>query len=157
MSISLIAAFSQNHCIGKNNKLPWNIPEDLAHFKAITKGNVVIMGRKTWESLPNIFRPLPDRKNVVISRQLDYKVPQNVECFSSLSLALEKFKNEKLFIIGGEQLFKEGLDLADTLFITHVHRVVEGDAFFPIIDESKWKELKREDHPTYSFVTYSLR
>lgn len=157
MSVSLIGAFSQNRCIGKNGKLPWNIPEDLAHFKALTKGNVVIMGRKTWESLPDNFRPLPDRKNVVISRQLDYKVPGNVECFSSLSSALEKFKNEKLFIIGGEQLFKEGLDLAETLFITHVHHAVEGDAFFPMIDESKWRESEREDHPAYSFITYRLR
>lgn len=152
--LSLIAAISENYCIGNKNQLPWNLPEDLKHFKEITAGHPVIMGRKTWESLPPKFRPLPGRVNIVITRQANFVVPAEVEVFDSVAKALLAHPTTNNFIIGGAQIYAEGLPLADTLYITHVHRVVEGDTFFPKIDPTIWKEAERIDYPEFSFVTY---
>jgi dihydrofolate reductase len=153
MPVTLIAALSRNRCIGKNGTIPWRIPEDMAHFKALTTGNVVVMGRKTWESLPERFRPLPERTNIVLTRQTDYPLPDGVERYVSLTDALEAHPYELLFVIGGGEVYKEALPLADRLELTHVDQDVDGDAFFPEIGEV-WKEVTREDHDGFSFVSY---
>ena len=152
--LSLIAAIAQNNCIGKDNQLPWNIPEDMKHFKDLTKGHVVLMGRNTWESIPKKFRPLPNRTNIVITRNKEYKVPEGVEVYSSIEEVLEKHKGKLVFSIGGASIYKQTIDLADTLYITHVHKDVDGDTFFPNIDKSIWKEVEREDREDFSFVVY---
>lgn len=152
--ISLIAAISENNCIGKDNLLPWHIPEDLAHFKKITTGKIVLMGRKTWESIPEKFRPLPNRKNIVITTQTDFAAPENVEIYHSINDAIAKHTDEDMFIIGGATIYTQTINLADTLYITHVSQVVDGDAFFPDIDKHIWKETERENHDKFSFVKY---
>ena len=154
MSITIIAAVAENGCIVKDGKLPWHLPEDLKHFKEVTTGNTVIMGRKTWESLPEKFRPLPHRKNVVITRQLDYSVPQEVSVFSSLESALNEYAHHSVMIIGGAEIYRQAFPLADKLELTRIHQRVEGDAFFPIINSAEWKEARRENHEGYSFFTY---
>ena len=112
------------------------------------------MGRNTWESIPEKFRPLPNRKNIVITRDMNYEVPEGVEIYSSIDEALEKYKNENVFIIGGASIYKQTIEKADQLFITEVHQVFEGDAFFPEIDKNVWQEVEREDHEGFSFVRY---
>ena len=155
MSISLIAAISKNNCIGRDNDLPWHIPEDLEFFKKMTKGKVVLMGRKTWESIPEKYRPLPGRTNVVISRQLDYKVPEGVYLFENVDIALDYFKDKDVMVSGGGQIYEATIGRADTLYITHVEQEIpNGHAFFPVIDLPKWKEVERTDRDGYSFVTY---
>ncbi len=155
MSLSLISAVAKNNCIGKNNTLPWTIPEDLKHFKDLTTGKIVLMGRKTWESIPERFRPLPKRTNVVITHQASYPVPEGVLVFSSIEKALAHFQGQDVMSIGGATIYAETIDLADTLYITHVDQTVDGDAFFPVIDRAVWRESSREDHPGFSFVTYT--
>lgn len=152
--ITIVAALAENNCIGKDGKLPWRIPEDQKRYRELTMGTVVVMGRKTWESLPEKFRPLPNRKNVVITRQADYPVPEGVEIFASLELALAAHKDEPVTINGGSEIYRQGLAFADKLELTRVHRVVEGDTFFPEIDPAEWKETQREDHDGFSFLTY---
>lgn len=154
MSISIIAAISENNCIGKNGELPWHIPEDLKHFKKITTGKTVIMGRKTWESLPEQYKPLPQRKNIVITRQSHYSVPLHVEVYASLDIALSTHQEDDICIIGGGEIYKAALPLADTLYITQIHNQVDGDTFFPTISPQRWQEISKESHDTYSFVTY---
>ncbi len=153
--ITLVAALSQNNCIGKNGKLLWQIKEDMEHFKKITTGHIVLMGRKTWESIPEKFRPLSNRKNIVITRQENYFVPEGVELSSTLEEALKKYKNQNIMVIGGAEIYKQVFPQADVLEITHVHESVEGDAFFPQIDRNMWHEKNREDFEKFSFVTYS--
>lgn len=158
MSIALIAAISQNNCIGQHNALPWHIPEDMEHFKNLTKGKAILMGRKTWESLPEKFRPLPGRLNIVITRQKDYPVPKGVLVFDTIDAACTnpelRTQNSELMVIGGADIYRQTIDRADTLYITHVNKDVPGDAFFPMIDPTVWKETWREDHEGFSFVTY---
>jgi dihydrofolate reductase len=155
--ITLIAGIAQNNCIGKNGTLPWHIPEDLKHFKELTTNKTVVMGRKTWESLPEKFRPLPNRKNVVITRQTDYAAPEGVLTFSSTTDAFAQLATEDIFIIGGAELYKQTIDQADALEITHIDQTIEGDAFFPQINTETWREVSREDHDGYSFVRYEKR
>lgn len=152
--ISLIAALSTNHCIGTNGKLPWHIPGELARFKALTMGKTVLMGRKTWESLPEKFRPLPGRTNVVVTRQPGYDVPPGVIVHASVDAALGALAHVKIMVIGGAEIYAQTIGRADTLHLTHVHREVAGDAFFPAIDPAVWRESAREDHDGFSFVTY---
>ena len=152
--LSIIVAISENNCIGKNNALPWNIREDMKHFKDVTSGSIVLMGRNTWESIPVKFSPLSNRKNIVVTRDENYEVPENVEIYSSIDEALEKYKSENVFIIGGASIYKQTIDKADQLFITEVHQFVDGDTFFPEIDKNVWQEVEREDHEGFSFVRY---
>ncbi len=151
--LSLIAGISQNNCIGHNGQLPWHIPEDLKHFREVTAGKTVLMGRKTWESLPEKFRPLPNRTNLIITRQTDYSVPAGVEIYTTIEEAVTKHP-EEVIVIGGAEIYKQTIDQADRLYITHINQTVTGDAFFPEIDLNVWKEIEREDHEGYSFVTY---
>ncbi|MEO5928109.1 MAG: dihydrofolate reductase [Patescibacteria group bacterium] len=153
--ITLVAAVAKNGCIGKGGELPWRIPEDVQRFKDLTTGSIVVMGRKTWESIPEKFRPLPNRHNAVVTRQADYKLPDGVDRFSSLDAALDAFATNTVMVIGGAEIYTQSIGRAQTLQITEVHRDVEGDTFFPKIDPAIWKETFREDHDEYSFVTYS--
>lgn len=154
MSLALIAAVAKNRCIGKTNQIPWYIPEDLKRFKALTMGKIVMMGRKTWESLPERFRPLPGRTNIVITRQTDYALPEGVERFGTIEDALRQHAGEEIFVIGGGELYRETIPLAHRLYITQVDQTVDGDVFFPKIDPEVWQEMEREDHQGFSFVIY---
>lgn len=161
-SISIIVAIAQNRAIGYENKLLYWLPNDLKRFKALTTGHTIIMGRKTFESLPK--GALPNRRNIVLSRQ-DITFP-GAERYSSLEEALEQCKNEEeVFIIGGASVYQEALPLTDKLFITHIEDTPQQcDAFFPEIDEQIWKETGRDSHATdekhlypYHFVDYERR
>ncbi|MBP7992052.1 MAG: dihydrofolate reductase [Candidatus Magasanikbacteria bacterium] len=154
MSLSLIAGISKNNCIGKNGQLPWDIPEDLKHFREVTAGKTVLMGRKTWESLPEKFRPLPKRTNIIITRQTDYSVPAGVKVYATIDEATAAHPSEEIMVIGGAEIYRQTIDIADTLYMTHIDQTVDGDAFFPTINLTIWKETTREDHDGYSFVTY---
>ena len=151
--IVIIAAVARNRAIGRDNQLLWHIPEDMAHFKALTAGHTVIMGRKTWESLPPRFRPLPGRRNIVITRQAGYAAP-GAELAGSLECALEMASTAAVaFVIGGEQIYRQALPLADRLEITEVDQEPEADAWFPEIDAG-WRETAREKGSGYAFVTW---
>lgn len=140
--IVVVAAHARNRVIGKDNQLCWHLPEDLAHFKSITQGRPVVMGRKTWESLPAAFRPLPGRLNIVVSRQADYRLPDGVLRASSLSEAIGLAGVvAEVCIIGGAQLYQEALPLADRLELTEVDVAPEGDAFFPELS-TEWQPKK---------------
>jgi len=160
MIISLIAALGKNNEIGKDNQLLCRLPSDLKHFKAITSGHTIIMGRKTFESLPN--GPLPNRRNIVISRNKELVI-EGAEVYSSLDYALLKSDNEaEVFITGGAQVYSQALTVADKLYITRIHAAFpEADAFFPPIDREIWKEIGRETFPadeknpySFSFIEY---
>ena len=157
MRIALIAALAANGVIGRDNGLPWRLPADLAHFKALTLGKPVLMGRRTWES---IGRPLPGRINIVLTRDPGYRA-EGARVVHSPEQALEVAAgSEELMVIGGEQLYRQMLDRADRLYLTEVKADVEGDAHFPGFDRRHWRELSRESHPRdarneydYDFVT----
>ena len=152
--IVIIAAVARNRVIGRDNQLIWNIPEDMAHFKALTAGHTVIMGRKTWESLPARFRPLPGRRNIVITRQPDYPAP-GAEVADSLENALKLASTATTaFIIGGEQIYTQAMAVADRLEITEVELEPEGDAWFPEIAAVDWEKTAKTDSTGFSFVTY---
>lgn len=153
--LRMVVAYSTNRCIGKDNDLPWRLPNDLAHFKAATMGLPIIMGRKTWESLG---RPLPGRPNLVISRNADY-VATGATTYPSLESAIAACTDfDMTCIIGGEQIFGQGLLIADEIIATEVHAQVEGDTFFPPLT-ADWVETQREPQPEengyqYDFVIY---
>ncbi|HAZ28883.1 MAG TPA: hypothetical protein DCY48_03875 [Candidatus Magasanikbacteria bacterium] len=154
--ITLVAAIAQNNCIGKNGEIPWHIPEDFKRMQEITKGKVLIMGRKTWESIPEKRRPLPERKNIVITRDVNYPLPPNVEHYATIEKALEAHPGEDIVGFGGQKIYEEMMPMADVLDITHVNQTIEnGAAFFPAIDPAVWKESWREDHEGFSFVRYA--
>jgi dihydrofolate reductase len=154
-AISMIVARSRNHVIGRDNQMPWKISADLQFFKRITMGFPVIMGRKTWES---IGRPLPGRRNLVVSRNADLKLT-GAEVAGSLDEALDRLsESPRVFVIGGEQLFKQAFDRADRLFITEIDLDIEdGDTFFEVPNLSQWQEVERtpgsEDEITFNFIT----
>lgn len=152
--IVLVAAVAKNRVIGRDNTLIWNIPADMAHFKALTAGHTVIMGRKTWESLPPRFRPLPGRRNIVISRQADYEA-SGAEVATSLEDALKlAASDETAFVIGGEQIYRLAMPHAHRLEITEVDLEPEGDAWFPEIAAVDWKKAAKTEGEGYAFVTY---
>ena len=153
--ISIIAAVAKNGVIGTKNDLPWHIPEDLKRFKELTTGKTVLMGSKTYESIVKRLRhPLPNRKNIVVSADPNYKVGEGVTLYNSLDEALEKYKNEDLFIIGGGSIYKQTLDKADALYITHVDREAEGDIYFPKISTKIWELQGEELREGYRFAIY---
>ncbi|MFA5134466.1 MAG: dihydrofolate reductase [Patescibacteria group bacterium] len=153
-SISIIAAISQNRVIGKNGKLPWAIPEDMRRFRQLTAGHVVIMGRKTFES---IGKPLKNRTNIVITRDSSYRAP-GCTVVSSLEAALEqakKVEHTEMFIIGGGEVYRQALPICDKLYLTVVHESIEGDAFFPDFSAFSIVEDKREssdENHAYTFL-----
>jgi dihydrofolate reductase len=152
--IIIIAAVARNRVIGRDNQLLWQIPEDMAHFKALTSGHAVIMGRKTWESLPPRFRPLPGRHNIVISRQPGYAA-RGADLADSLENALKLASTAPaVFIIGGEQIYRQAMAVADRLEITEVDLAPEGDAWFPEIPAVVWERTATTEGAGFAFVTY---
>lgn len=157
----LIAAIDKNNAIGFNNQLIYHLPNDLKRFKNITSGHTVLMGRKTFESLPK--GALPNRRNIILSKSLDKPYP-NTEICSSIEQAIELCQGEdKIFIIGGEQIYNATIQIANTLEITEIDKSTNGaDAFFPKINKKAWKEINRESHVvktdneeySYHYVTY---
>ena len=140
-TVTLIAAASENNIIGKDNKLIWRLSDDLKHFKELTKGHFVIMGRKTFESMP---KALPNRTNVIITRKTDYKA-ENTIVVNSLEKALKAAENDNQpFVIGGGEIYKLSMEIADRIELTRVHTSIEGDTSFPEIDLEKWQEVKNE-------------
>ncbi|WP_424768900.1 dihydrofolate reductase [Paenibacillus sp. sgz302251] len=141
MSITLISAMDRNRTIGMDNQLPWRLPAEMAYFTKMTVGKTVLMGRKTFESLP---KPLKDRRNVVLTRQLDYK-PEGCEAVHSLDEAIALSKEDEVMIIGGAEIYKQFLPYADTILLTAVEAEIEGgDAFFPLFLESEWELVESE-------------
>ena len=158
MSITLVAAISKNLCIGKDNDLPWDIPEDMEHMRAATLGKVLIMGRKTWESIPEHRRPLPKRTNVVITRNKNYELPKGAERFDSIDEAVEAHKDEEIVGFGGQRIFEEMIKIADELDLTLVDQEIEEcHSFFPEIDPAIWRESDRDDRDGFSFVKYTRK
>jgi dihydrofolate reductase len=173
--IIIIAAMAENRVIGKDNTLPWSLKEDMAHFRELTKGFPCIMGRKTWESLP--IKPLPGRLNIVITSSPEItglKKDSNVKIFSSLPAAIEYCAGsfvascagsfaaisacyEKIFICGGETIYRQALPLANKIELTLIHKQYEGDTFFPEIDSSIWTITKTVKFDTFSFLTYTKK
>ena len=155
MAITIIVAKSNNGIIGKDGDLPWRIPEDLKRFKRLTTGNIVVMGRKTYDS---IGRPLPNRKNIVISRNTSLKI-EGVEVEQDLIDVLKRNQEENVYVIGGGQIYVEALPFSEKLEVTEVDVELVGDTSFPEIDSSQWKEIFREkrvdpeSNLTYSFVS----
>ena len=138
--LSIIVAMAQNRTIGVNNTLPWCCPEDLKHFKALTMGHHMIMGRKTFDS---IGRPLPGRTTVVVTRNTDLQI-EGCQIAHSLKAAIAACAgDEEIFIVGGAELYRQAITLVDTLYITEVQQDVEGDAYFPEFDKSAWRETSR--------------
>ncbi len=161
MNLHLVVAIDKKGGIGKNNQLLWHLPADLKHFKEITSGHPIIMGRKTYDS---IGKPLPNRRNVVITRQEKLKI-EGAEVVNSLQEAIELVKNENLaFIIGGAEIFAAAMPLVHQIELTLVHHTFEADTFFPEINPKIWEEMNRENHQpddknafSYSFITYKKR
>lgn len=154
MIISLIAAMDRNRLIGNNNQLPWHLPADFAHFKSITMGKPIIMGRKTHES---IGKPLPGRTNIVLSRNPDLRF-DGVECVSSFKHAVALAgKAEEIMVIGGSTIYKMLLPEADRLYFTHVDAEFEGDAWFPEFDENQWLEKESTSLVADEKNNYSCR
>lgn len=158
--VKLIVAKASNDVIGKDNDLIWHLPADMRFFTQTTKGHIVVMGRRNWDSIPPKYRPLSERINVVISRNTNFQAPDCL-CFSSIENAIEHFKNEKtkdIFIIGGGQIYRDALDkdLVDEMLITHIDAGFEGDTWFPEIRLSKWitKEImsyQKDEKNPYDF------
>ena len=167
MHLAIIVAAAENGLIGRNNALPWHLPGDLQYFKRVTMGKPILMGRKTFES---IGRPLPGRTNVVITRNPDFSA-EGIRVVESLAAALRLAEDialvdgvEELVVIGGAEIYREALPLAQRLYLTEVHASVEGDAWLPEIDWADWREVQRERHAAegnnpydYSFVVYERR
>jgi dihydrofolate reductase len=161
--ISIVAAVADNYAIGKGNKLPWHLPADLKHFRELTTGHAVVMGKRTFESLPN--GPLPNRKNVVLTSVMSEGVNEGYFEADSLEDALYLCeKEDKVFIVGGAAVYRQSLEIADSLYITWVHHEFSADIYFPEVDFSKWEEVSRQDlsaddknpYP-YSFVHYKRK
>jgi dihydrofolate reductase len=144
--VTLIAAVARRGVIGRGNALPWHLPEDLRHFRAVTTGHPVIMGRKTWDSLPPRFRPLPGRRNVVVTRQAGW-MADGAEAVSSPTAALALLAGvPQAFVIGGAELYAAMLPLANELLLTEIDHDIDGDAFFPPWDREAFVETRRDPH-----------
>ncbi len=159
--ITIIAALARNNALGKNNKLIWHLPADLKRFKEVTHGHHIIMGRKTFESLG---KPLPNRTTIIITRNKNFQA-ENCIVVNSLHEALEKAKaDDSPYILGGAEIYKQAMIMADQLDLTFVHHEFEADAFFPVVDKSIWQEISREDFKSdeknkfdYSFVKFKKK
>jgi dihydrofolate reductase len=148
MTVSMIAAVARNRVIGKRNRLPWSLPDDMKYFMQTTKGHPVIMGRKNYDSIPEKFRPLPNRTNIVVTRQPAFHAPGCMRV-NSLEEALREAGAtgiDEVFIIGGADMYTLGLPLAHRLYLTEVHAEVDGDVLFPAFDRKQWRETSRTPH-----------
>ncbi len=171
--ITIIAAASENNALGKDNDLVWHLPDDFKRFKELTSGNYILMGRKTYESFP---KPLPNRKHLIITRQKDYQVPENCFVFDSIQSVLHafdgiqstfdevlEFLDKDIWIIGGGEIYKQSMEIADRIELTRVHSEFEADTFFPEIGE-EWELVKEEYHASderhkydFTYLTYDRR
>lgn len=168
MKISMIAAMARNRVIGSKSRLPWYLPEDLKRFRILTTGHIIIMGRKTFEGLPKV---LPDRDHYVITRSPDYKAvnpmardSEHVFVAGTPDEALQMIRermarvggknDQEIFVIGGGEIFRQMLPVADRIYMTEIKDDAEGDVFFPETDPSQWKEVSREVHDTFDFTVY---
>lgn len=163
MEIALIYARAANGVIGKDGAMPWHLPEDLAHFKQLTQGHPVIMGRKTWDSLPPRFRPLPGRANIVVTRQADWNGigVQRAPSLREALLFAEQTGTATTWIMGGAQIYAQALPLASRVEVTEIERDFDGDAHAPVLGP-EWQEVARSRHVgsaglPFSFVTYARR
>nr|AIA12515.1 Dihydrofolate reductase [uncultured bacterium] len=168
MIISAIAAVADNGVIGRDNDLPWHLPDDMKYFQRVTMGHPVITGRRNFESIPPKYRPLKGRLNIVVTHDAEYDAP-GAAVVTSLDAALDRAKQEpgnEIFVIGGGQIFKEALgsDRIDRLYLTLVHAIIQGDTLFPVIDPMDWVERSREHHEAderhahpFSFVVLDRR
>jgi dihydrofolate reductase len=157
MKLSIIVAMGSNRVIGNRNALPWHLPADLAHFKAITMGKPILMGRRTHES---IGRPLPGRENIVITRNRDYTAAGCTVVHSLEEAVQAAAGHHEIMIIGGAELYRQALPQVDVLYLTRVEGEFAGDAFFPELDDRQWREVERSEHAPdarnphcYSFIT----
>lgn len=158
MIISMIAAMGANRVIGKDNDIPWHLPDDFKYFKEKTRGHHVIMGRKNWESLPARFKPLPDRPNIVITRQQDYYAPGATVVSSleeALTLANTNGETEAM-IIGGGEIYRMGLQLAHRIYLTEIQASFSGQVTFPEFDKNRWTEVSRVHHSSDDKHLYSF-
>lgn len=166
MTISLIAAVAKNRVIGKENDLPWQLPDDMKYFMQTTSGHHVLMGRKNYDSLPNKFKPLPNRTNIVVTRQDEFKAPGCIVVSSiekGIEIALQN-KEEEFFVIGGAQIYTQSLERADYLYLTEINAEIEGDTYFPMIKSDEWTEISRKPHAidekhrySFDFVIYKRK
>ena len=150
--VYLVAAVAENGVIGANGKLPWHLPEDLRHFKRVTLGHPVIMGRKTWDS---IGRPLPNRLNIVVSRRTDFRAA-GASVAASMADALASAGSGPVFVIGGTEVFRASLPHATGLIVTRIHRDYEGDTYFPEFNAADWKETRREEHVSANGIPFAF-
>lgn len=162
----MIAALSENRVIGKNNDLPWKLPDDMKFFMQKTSGHHTIMGRKNYDSIPEKFKPLPNRTNIVVTHQVNFKAPGCIVVDSlEKGLTIAKDNSEpEAFIIGGAEIYRLGLPHATRLYLTEIHAVIKGDTFFPEVDMKKWKETSRQHHDkderhaySFDFVIYEKK
>ena len=152
----IIAAMDEENAIGKNGEIPWHYPEDMKHFRKLTTGNTVIMGRKTYFSLPEDFRPLPDRENIVLTRG-DPEIDESVKVVNSLEEAYQSAENQKIFIAGGASVYEQTLKEADEMVLTRVPGKHYGDTFFPDWDEEAWKLTESEDSGNLLFERFTRK
>jgi dihydrofolate reductase len=166
MIISLIAALTENFVIGKNNDLPWRLPDDMKFFMESTTGHHVIMGRKNYDSLPLKFKPLPNRTNIVVTRQTNFNAPDCSVVHSLIDgLEIAKKNGEpEAFVIGGAEIYKQSLPMAHRLYLTEIKTTLEGDTYFPFFSKENWKELSRIPHAAdqkhaypFDFVIYERK
>ena len=163
MKIVAVVAVAENNAIGKDNRLLWRLPNDMKFFKDQTVGHCIVTGRKNYESIPEKFRPLPDRTNIVVTRQENYSAPGAV-VVPTIAAAVEEAKKrgeERLCVIGGGEIYRQMMDITDEILYTKVHHSFEADTFFPEIDPKVWKETWREEHAAdekhayaYTFIRY---
>ena len=158
--ITIIAAAGENNSLGKDNDLVWHLPDDFKRFKELTSGNYILMGRKTFETFP---KPLPNRKHLIITRQDNYSVPENCFVFDAIQSAIDFTDNQDIWIIGGGEIYKQSMEIADRIELTRVHSEFEADTFFPEIGE-EWKLVSEEYHPVddrhkydFTYLTYDRR
>jgi dihydrofolate reductase len=150
--VCLLVAFSSNRTIGRDGGLPWRLPTDLRRFRELTLGETVVMGRRTFESLPDAFRPLPGRRNLVLSANPSYE-PQGAEAFPDLPSALAACDRD-CFVIGGEIAYRQALHVAERVYATEIEGEVQGDAFFPQLSRSDWRAVRREPPVTENGHTF---
>jgi dihydrofolate reductase len=159
--ITIIAAAGENNSLGKDNDLVWHLPDDFKRFKELTSGNYILMGRKTFETFP---KPLPNRKHLIITRQEEYSVPENCFVFDSIQSAFDEVLSDNdIWIIGGGEIYKQSMGIADRIELTRVHSEFEADTFFPEIGE-EWELVSEEYHPSddrhkydFTYLTYDRR
>ncbi len=166
MIISLIAALAKNRVIGKNNDLPWRLPDDMKYFMETTKGHCVIMGRKNYDSLPHKFRPLANRTNIVVTRQQNFEAKGCIVVHSMEDAlkAAQQHNEKEVFVMGGAEIYAQALKVANRLYLTEIDAEIDGDTFFPAVNYNDYKEISRIKHHAdekhryaFDFVVYERK